>query len=129
MNRIIKFRVWDLEFKELLYGPECMVSTEGRLYLNYKTGTIKSFGDGKYIIQQFTGLKDDKNKDIYEGDILRVESYDGWFDKEPNYYNLLVEYRISPSGDSDLSGFLYIPKFREVIGNIYENPELLRSAK
>lgn len=121
MNRIIKFRVWD---KKTNQWVETYSSTH-----NSCVNINEIFSQKEFIFQQFTGLKDDKNKDIYEGDILRVESYDGWFDKEPNYYNLLVEYRISPSGESDLSGFLYIPKFREVIGNIYENPELLRSAK
>ena len=76
----------------------------------------------QYVIQQFTGLKDSKVKDIYEGDIVRYE-LDG------TVYTQTVEWR--NNGWEMIDTRLYstplitnLPNF-EVIGNILENSELL----
>ena len=81
--------------------------------------------DEDIIIQQFTGLLDKNGKEIYEGDILKIFSYEDWGDKVGSYYNLEDKYKISKSGETDLSGFLYIPENREIIGNIFENKDLI----
>ena len=89
------------------------------------------------VLMQFTGLTDKNGKEIYEGDILSVENPDGYKD-----LLCLVEY------DSNVGGYEYTPKSGygefetstigwamgmefefEIIGNIYENPELLEGAK
>lgn len=84
------------------------------------------FGEGDYsigengILMQFTGLKDKNGKEIYEGDVL--DNYGG-------KYNSIVEWN---AGEDDecrnyIAGFWlnYEPGDLEVIGNIYENPELI----
>jgi len=77
---------------------------------------------------QFTGLRDRQGKEIYEGDIVRYsEHYCGdstekecvevveWDENEASYpWNLTN------------TGFMDGPKWCEVIGNIYENPDLLK---
>ena len=117
MNRNIKFRVWN--GKKYIIEPRLSVSLLNFPYLF----EIAGFGNQ---IQQFTGLKDKNGKEIYEGDILRVRGYDNWLDNIGFYYNFEVKYNLSESGESDISGFYYIPKDREIIGNIFENPELLK---
>lgn len=133
--REIKFRFWDTEYKHWVELPCLIGDYQANSYRTYGDPfPMSSFMHGEYqerlsdgilIIQQFTGLKDNNDKDIYEGDILKCKSYDGWFDKEGFYYNKVVEYTTQPAGESQLSGFLYIPIDREVIGNIFENPELV----
>lgn len=88
----------------------------------YSTGTFYHCGAPRVIpetVGQFTGLYDKNNKKIFEGDILR---------------NTLGELFIiefpTPNEDSEdyREKFLYpMPwkEYREIIGNIYDNPELL----
>jgi len=64
---------------------------------------------------QFTGLKDINGKDIYEGDFIKLHEYGDDVYKE-------VEFR---NGSFCIHGFNWNKKTAEVIGNIYENPELL----
>jgi uncharacterized phage protein (TIGR01671 family) len=113
--REIKLRVWYPKEKDFYY-----TTIEQSFAILGKDAWV-----GPYKIQEYTGLKDKNGKEIYEGDILKVKGYDDWFDKEGFYYNRIVEHQISKSGESEISGFLFIPEDREVIGNIFENEELL----
>lgn len=84
---------------------------------------IKSIG-------QYTGLADKTGNKIYEGDILKVPD---WYDLPENTYmtynNQLVTFKnhcFCVDGDSMFEDSEYISDECEVIGNIYENPELLK---
>ena len=112
MSRKIKFRLWN--------GVEWLNVDEITLY------DLEHQPKG-WVFQQLTGLKDKNNVEIYEGDIIRCKSFDGWFDQIGYHYNMEVKYQTLESGDSELSGFLYINIDREVIGNVFENPELLKA--
>ena len=114
--REIKFRAWDIELNELVVFnfPRCIDQDNMNSIDDYKNWC------------QFTGLKDKNGKEIYEGDIIRHtnEEADGTPYEVPeispeNWEDLLnigdSEWDI---GDNQYSNI-------EIIGNIYENSELL----
>ncbi|MYL44615.1 hypothetical protein GLV94_03070 [Virgibacillus halodenitrificans] len=69
---------------------------------------------GDVILREYTGLKDKKGKEIYEGDIVDVDNT--WRNKVEFYKGCFMV-------DEDVLGAIH--SFSEVIGNIYVNPELL----
>jgi len=127
--REIKFRVWDskkmignnLDIEDLMSG-----------ILLFKPS---------FIWMQFTGLKDGKGIEVYKGDILRTPCKQTFYIKKPNVHGLGAEMgKRETVGivvcEWDSYGFKFrhinkgmynisVPKF-EIIGNIYENPELLK---
>ena len=111
--REIKFKLWNVK-KKKFYGP----------YSIYKINYGDSDPD-EWIPIQFTGLHDRTGKEIYEGDIIE----DRWGRK------YIVEWSNERSGWIPFANgtgcgccevdMIYNSKDTEVIGNRYENPELL----
>lgn len=78
--------------------------------------------------QQFTGLKDKNGKEIYDGDIVCTEHNPGNHENCPKQFHDVVEYKDGAySTFNPANGYEYgsAPNECEVLGNIYENPELL----
>jgi len=143
--REIKFRAWDKDKKQWLRVDTvaCIV-----LYGNGEIGFDTGYGvipiNSNYAglqnieLMQYTGLHDKNGKEIYEGDILKepntifgdflsvvewgkLEICLGWTDTPE-----MVGWMQKPLNKKYDSYPLYIYWDTEIIGNIYENPELLR---
>ena len=80
-------------------------------------------------IGQFTGLRDVNGKDVYEGDIVRYRATDARHTKNPRFVNLPIHY--SESSAKFEAGNIFWEDLSseriEVIGNIYDNPELIET--
>lgn len=125
MTREIKFRSWDKILKIMSYNSVDAINFKGQILLN--DGKFHDINKTDYILMQYTGVVDKNGKDIYEGDIVRIwanpRDYGGY--KGHNYTGV-VEYEEFSLGFilSDGHGLRDF-EFIEIIGNIYENPELL----
>jgi uncharacterized phage protein (TIGR01671 family) len=125
--RTIKFRAWDKKNKQFWYQFK-ISSLYGSLY--FPDDMIRE----DWELLQFTGLLDKNGKEIYEGDIVKITDP---YDEESKISlvkcigdGFIVEWNNGfCGGDSDISLISWAMeddfKF-EVIGNIYENPELLK---
>lgn len=108
MNREIKFRAWSKE-------SNCFVQS-GVQFNNTKM-ELEAVG---VELMQYTGLKDKNGKEIYEGDII---GWDYFCESEKIRRTSVVNFEKGcfECNDYDRPDFVE----RKVIGNIYENPELL----
>lgn len=119
MSRKIEFRAWDNVNLMMLDIP-FVVSDEGKVYLEYVGGGRPE----NIILMQFTNFQDAKGIKIYEGDIIENDS-EFW---SVEYIEYLSRWEaVSINGDVDVTLCEVIGKETFVVGNIYENPELLKN--
>ena len=122
-NRTLKFRAWDTLAKKFTY-PDKGYQGHFVLTLNGEFWNLQNGSGGdEYIVQQYTRLKDSKRKDIYEGDIVRYELDGTVYIQTVKWGNNGWEMIDTRSYGTPL--IVNLPNF-EVIGNIFENSELLK---
>ena len=123
-NRTLKFRAWDTLAKKFTY-PDKGYQGHFVLTLNGEFWNLQNGSGGdEYIVQQYTRLKDSKRKDIYEGDIVRYELDGTVYIQTVKWGNNGWEMIDTRSYGTPL--IVNLPNF-EVIGNIFENSELLNN--
>lgn len=126
-----KFRIWDKVNK--CWATDFTLSLEGELLCD---GGTTLFIKENFEILQWTGLQDIKAKDIYIYDVVRVHGNIWLDDKNYNSYDAVILYaaelgKLLVSSErwqysEDYDDILMANGALEVIGNIYENPELLQ---
>ena len=132
--REIKFRAWAHIGKMMLYTERCSGIS---IFINEPTLTFPikepiSISFGEYELMQYTGMKDCHGKEVYEGDIVVVgqdtgNEYDRYimtFNDDSHSY--LAK---QPGTLGSYIGPGYWNDKLLVIGNIYENPELIGGAE
>lgn len=124
--REIKFRAWDTEFN--MMGLVSVLDIEA-MRVEAVTEDMSYYDFLNFTLMQYTGLKDKNGVEIYEGDVVRhfvhevpepilkqILYFEGSFIAKPSYYEM----------ETYMSLINFSPyRTMEVIGNIYENPELL----
>jgi uncharacterized phage protein (TIGR01671 family) len=127
--REFKFRAWEIDSQEMFYpdttnNNEYFFSGFMEGFLIVATSPYSSKYD--YVIMQYTGLKDKNVKEIYEGDILRLDAHQDFFvDFHEGCFVCRSTNRIQKINWAPASLRLLIEKGYEVIGNIYDNPDLI----
>jgi len=100
-------------------------------------------GGDDYVVQQYTGLNDKDNNPIFDGDIVKQIHFDDWDDQVGHIYAGVVKHtKYCDDCDNQISKFATFieanqnSKFSagnpikvdcEIIGNIFENPELIKT--
>jgi len=134
MMKEIKFRIWN--GKEWLQDDhelaKYVIDREGKVFFitKYKFEDVVLPYEDKVEINLYTGMKDNKGQDIYEGDIIKfVPAFSIREKYNLSHKDIIGKVYWSAGAFRVKAGDLVIELadclHKKVIGNIYENPELL----
>ena len=118
--REIKFRAWDSELGFMVDAKHYVLTMNGKVLFDNDGETYDQ--TNKIELMQFTGIKDKNGKDMYEGDIVEIDSQKFkiyWHDGHAGYWIEGIDQPLNGTWN-----MYYVSANGEVIGNIYENPEL-----
>nr|DAS43712.1 MAG TPA: YopX protein [Caudoviricetes sp.] len=122
---IPKFRAWKKAGKELGRVGQITFELDGSVSCVFFKGKFLDFNVpiNEIVLMQSTGLKDKNSQEIFEGDILGTK--DGLLNGVIEYRSDLGMWTNSLIRYNNFERLCNVATSREIIGNIYENPELL----
>jgi len=149
-NRQLKFRIWDKHYKKWIensnslhcYSNWTICPFTGNLvdYVGAFDGDHGDFftaspaadcyleggkvvRESRYVIQQYTGLKDKNGTPIFEGDIIRLTLNSDYIWTGIVQWDKYMGLKLNDGGWTSM---VHVDIGGEVLGNIFENPELLK---
>lgn len=150
MSREIKFRVWanrenrwcvESEYIGCEWGLQATSTESARVNLHLgmgmPQGEVEAYRRDAFTVEQFTGLKDSKGVEIYEGDIMSHQFWMDWQDRRDNpdgtWWNQVVVFNPGHAAfqlyrntdDVKRGNGTHLTQGVSVVGNIHQNPDLL----
>lgn len=123
--RPIKFRAYLKNEKTMIDVKSIDWDENGNLIsINYPEGKDYFGYEDDIVLMQYTGCKDVKGKEIYEGDIVKYRN--NLYQVKWVFFSFYI-HRIDGRSLEELEKVAIDEKGMELIGNIYENPELLKT--
>lgn len=151
MSRAIKFRVWCTRFNRYhSTDVELLGSQQGLrepydpngLIVKYRTdvnidgspASLDQYDRNRFVLEQYTGLKDSTGREVYEGDIVQILCFDGWKDTtgfpvsyQVKWSTIAVGWRGFRPAMTDPSAGVDISDSPLILGNLHEHPTLLNA--
>ena len=123
-----KFRAWTEEGKAMYYGVYPF--KDDTLLLNYDGFAFDEVPASDFILMQSTGLKDKNDGEIFEGDVVKYKSGCYTYTEEVAYNKNFAGFGVRDANADVILTFWVLAEnvdlsSLEVVGNKYENPELL----
>ncbi len=111
-----KFRVW-CENEKQWETDKCFISDNGELFTLLSGGRIRHANRSTHVVEMFTGLTDDNDISVYEGDLIN-STRKGWGGEDLDYKNDVVKFE---RGAFRIRGYLLTEHHEyKVVGNIHE---------
>lgn len=127
MKREIKFRAWNKKDKVMVDVAAMNFGPSGLWSLIEDADDAELQLEDNYELMQYTGLKDKNGREIYEGDIVRTGE-DNIGDPDPTIGQVIMRegsWLIENEKKQEEIGLFSEITSREVIGNIFEDNQLL----
>jgi len=122
---IPKFKAWDNENK---CWTNYAITDDLQIFYDKYTGCWHRKNKDRFVLVQSTGLKDKNGAEIYEGDIVKAVAFLKWIGIV-KYDTEKAAFMLDGVNDTHTrDNYVYMSQFDddfEILGNIYENPELM----
>ena len=129
--RKIKYRAWDKKEKKMKTRGLLFTLQHGLSFFDASGFNVRRAENDRYILMQFTGLKDKNGEEIYESDLIQNKSgriCEVNWNKECGRWDASVKIMVE---NDNSNGFAPVNWHYDIkiIGNIHENPELLKEKR
>lgn len=124
---IPRYRAWDIKFKEMVQ-VDALVFDEQVIKATYKNGNVVKDDLKNYVLMQSTDLRDKNEREIFEGDIVKVTNLSSWLEvvsfneDKAMFVSKETKRKVEETPLYDLFNTDIFEV--EIIGNIHTNPEL-----